>query len=1065
LVAVFAEKLFGETFEYDINDASRQDVIKADRKKITNEKQHQWEPKPELYTSWLKTINETGNSHKLIHELAAIGISFGVPNSVIEKAANLGLKSGYEEFLYQALINNAHLNQLQSALENEPVFLESISRQIFGDIEQRNIFLTALVDLSNRAKSQESAQPLLPARYHMFVRAIEGAFLELAPFRKIFLERIETVEHNNEQYPVFEIATCRQCGATYLVGEIEELEFHSRLKQPGAKYFENRNNLNFYLLLDEHTDISPFDEDDVPELVNEEVSISDKVFRLCARCGAIGQDNQIGVICECTDPIYHSVIYVPSKEGRVHLCPACGRSSPSGLVRRFTTGNDATASVLATALYQEIPPSKSGETGLVSVPIDDPWLPAPSSQAIKTANDEGGMFGRQLLIFSDSRQDAAFFAPYLNRTYEKILSRRLILKTIEENREDVVQNKWRIKDLVLPLQRMATEYGFFADESRQGQKSGVWKWLLYELLTFETRNSLEGLGLLGFGLAKPRYWQAPPPLLAYGFSEEEVWTLYSVLLDTLRRKGAIRFPDFVSPTDEYFAPRNREYAIVGKRSSGTKRASNITLLGWSPATSSAINARLDYLRRIFSAMGNNISESEPRELLDSIWIRTLTRRDAPWSNYFEANVSRSGDVYYQLKHDFWELRPGLIDPSIHWYSCDTCANLTMHSIRGVCPTYRCEGHLDEIDIRDFQPENHYRKLYTELKAIPLVAKEHTAQLTSEAAAELQSEFVEGKVNVLSCSTTFELGVDVGELETVFMRNVPPSAANYIQRAGRAGRRTSSTAFALTFAQRRSHDLTHFSDPLRLISGKILAPYFNLTNEKIVRRHVYATALANFWKRYPDTYGKGKVESFFFQESLDAVELLTQFLNDQPSHLYRSIEGIVPFELWDELDIEHWGWIDGLVGSNGVLTLAAIRVHNDVDNLEDARSQLIEQGKPSDFLLRTINTIKRTYLISYLSRQNVIPKYGFPVDVVSLQISHHSQEARMLELDRDLKIALSEYAPGSQVVAGGKLWTSRYLKRLPKRNWRSYKYGQKITGFVVSAQKKNKQLIKCLKSDG
>jgi len=66
-------------------------------------------------------------------------------------------------------------------------------------------------------------------------------------------------------------------------------------------------------------------------------------------------------------------------------------------------------------------------------------------------------------------------------------------------------------------------------------------------------------------------------------------------------------------------------------------------------------------------------------------------------------------------------------------------------------------------------------------------EEHTAQLENETAREYQREFKEGKINILSCSTTFELGVDLGDLDTIFLRNVPPESFNYAQRVGRAGR--------------------------------------------------------------------------------------------------------------------------------------------------------------------------------------------------------------------------------------------------------------------------------------
>ena len=104
--------------------------------------------------------------------------------------------------------------------------------------------------------------------------------------------------------------------------------------------------------------------------------------------------------------------------------------------------------------------------------------------------------------------------------------------------------------------------------------------------------------------------------------------------------------------------------------------------------------------------------------------------------------------------------------------------------------------------------NHYARLYSSSHSEPLYIKEHTAQLAKDQQTRYQEAFVQKKINALSCSTTFEMGVDVGSLETVYMRDVPPSPSNYVQRAGRAGRAKHSAAFVMTLS------LIHISEPTR-----------------------------------------------------------------------------------------------------------------------------------------------------------------------------------------------------------------------------------------------------------
>ncbi|MHB1560175.1 MAG: DEAD/DEAH box helicase [Isosphaeraceae bacterium] len=1030
----YATELFGELFEWDEQIELRQDVVAAERVPITDGTSIWGEPRVELY----EVVRNAMQSHGVarVREVAGPAERCGVPVAIVRDAIEAHDKAGQDEdtklgaFLYHLLLGDGRLNRLRRELAERPRSLEEAARIATGDDGQRGRdALVALVDMAVRSHAGTADQPLLPARYHLFVRALEGAYLALAPVPNLFLDRAQTYRRDDAEYPVFEAASCRRCGQLYLVGEVKE----DKLQQSTLSE-ENREKPEFYLLVgsSDGQETSPDEDEEVAGNAESDVTEeSEAVQLLCRYCGTLGPigANRPGCKCRTDDGQLEParVRQVPTKNRQVHHCPSCGAHA-SGVVQRFLTGQDAPASVLATALYQEMPPRPVAETSTTA--DDDDWnrSTAPSSRPDN---------GRKLLAFSDSRQDAAFFACYLDRTYSQILRRRLIVQVLERH-PSAMSEPWRVQDLVKPLRVAAIDAGLLEEGGRKSPKeldTEVWKWLFLELLAFDRRNSLEGLGIVSFQPVRPKEWTAPPPLLSapWSLSDDETWILYQVLLTSFRLQGAITFPGELSPEDQAFEPRNREQYF---RQEGAVVRRGIS--SWGSPAKGKRNRRLDYLTKLYRRItGSSEGSSQPAEMLGSIWKKGLTGDRSPFAPHLAKETLKDEGVVYRYRHEFFELTGFQGDG---WHRCNRCGGLGRLNLRGVCPVYRCEGMLEPCRPRDVLGENHYARLYRELAPIPMRVEEHTAQLTSERAAELQDQFVRDQINVLSCSTTFELGVDVGELEAVLLRNVPPEAANYIQRAGRAGRRRDVTAFVLTFCQRRSHDLTHYQEPTTIIAGKIRPPQIELKNEKIIRRHAHSVAFSWFFRRCRDYFGN--VENFAFspEGQAEGADRLEAMLKDRPEDLLQSLLRGVPNNMKSTIGVdENWSWSEPLLNPKGPLRRAVEGVREDVEQLEAFRRERVDQGLAVDHISRLIKTLKERPLIEFLANHNVLPKYGFPVDVVELVLLHHGEEARRLELQRDLRIAIAEYAPGCEVVAGGSLWVSRGLRYRPRFAWPTYHY--------------------------
>ncbi|MBR1419600.1 MAG: DEAD/DEAH box helicase [Selenomonadaceae bacterium] len=961
----------------------------------------------------LQRLKQRINSKNLtcIATSATLGDGEHVLDEVAEFAANLF----HEKFEPSDIIQtqridltsrteNPDVRRIQQTLQSKIQPLDEVAQKCFPkdpDPKRR------VVDLISKFPED------LPARYHVFVRSLEGAFVSLYPSKNLYLERQKTVRFENDptkSIVTFELANCQRCGQEYLVGR----EDGSTLKHCDADPNEGntRQKFSYFLLRNDEIEVNneTFDDDSIA-LSNSKSIPEQKVetLYLCRACGYIGKKK--GNCCDFPADKFVRIQKIKSKTPVENSCLICGAHSSGGIIRRFMTNDDASTDLLTRSLYPCIPENEKSKFG----------------------------HGRKLLVFSDNRQEAAFFAPYLQRRYDTIQWRRAILKSIESLREDFPDYKIRLKNLTNALLK-------YSDEDHD--LDFVQAMLMKEFLAFEPRIGLEGLGLISFRPMKIENLNPFPTEI--DLTREECQELFTVMLDSIRQSRAVEFLPNANPKDEIFAPMNQEISFKSE-------ADSSYLIGWSPKKDRN-NRRLDFIRRLYERHGVSNPEEKSRVLLKKLFdILKL-------SEYVSKTNQRSG-TEYKLKSEMWQVEiPSKI------FRCDKCGVLTTRNVRGVCPTYRCSGNLKEYHDESTR-FSHLKKLYENLNqdAISMKVHEHTAQLTSEFAARIQQEFVDGKINILSCSTTFEMGVDVGQLEAILMRNVPPTVSNYIQRAGRAGRRSESTAFVLTYCKRRMHDLNFFQHPEEIIAGKIKAPYIELSNEKIILRHVFSIVFAWFFKKYPERFKTANSLLDLESDGRASIKILDELLEDRPDEILKAIDYVVPKipSVREFIGIESWKWIEYLLGeSNGALVLAANKIKEIYDKLEEMRLESFKKRQSTGSIERTQKTYLGMQTLNFLSINNVIPRYGFPVDVVELDVRGNSEPSKNIELQRSLQLAISEFAPGNEVIANGQVWKPYALQINRAKNWTVKEYaickecGRLYTEDSVLGVKSDKKVLNC-----
>jgi hypothetical protein len=316
------------------------------------------------------------------------------------------------------------------------------------------------------------------------------------------------------------------------------------------------------------------------------------------------------------------------------------------------------------------------------------------------------------------------------------------------------------------------------------------------------------------------------------------------------------------------------------------------------------------------------------------------------------------------------------------------------------------------------------------------AAEHSAQQPSRRLRNYEAEFRRGEINILNCSTTMEMGVDIGSVSTVMMTNVPPSIANYRQRVGRAGRRRQATALAFTYCKDTPIEWEAFRTPIRFLLRAVAAPRVSLDSGPLVQRHINALLLAAFVREQNGDATTTKAGPFYGFPA----DLRAERLPDPPSVRFRTwltrpstqeamTKAVSELVRSSVLENDK-GLFEGVAAA---IESAEAEFRAEWDGLQSQAAGL-DRDTAKKAIGFQLQRLCAEFLLSDLANRGVLPGHGFPTAVVQFvhkdepdsdegNTEEGSPFRRRFFASRNLDQAMRDYAPGADVVIDGLVYRS------------------------------------------